>query len=166
MRIRSVMVGAVAGAALTLVLAGCSASPSSSDAASTHSTSATASATATPTTTAAASGDQTKVEACDIMKNAQSGFAALNDPAKQAELKADPAKAAATFQQLQGDMDAGAAQVTNTEVAGPAKAAAASVHDYFDFIQAVSKDPSKASELGDHLKTLSDAMVSLQTTCA
>lgn len=157
----------VVGAVVAVLLTGCTAGPKADDAAATRSPSASQSASAVPSASATdqAGGAQTKTEACTIMQQALSGFTALNDPAKQAELKADPAKALATFQKLQDEMDAAAAKVTNDEVGPSAHAAAAAVHDYFDFIRGLTQDPSKVGEMGDHISTLTNAMVSLQKTC-
>jgi hypothetical protein len=143
--------GLAAAAGLALLLTGCSGA-------------ATAESTPKPTHSAAA---QTKKEACDILASAYQSLSAMNDPAKVAEYKADPAKALAVLKQLKTTVSDAADKVTEPAVKKSADDVTKAVTVYVDDIEAIAAHPAGAdtSKLGKEIGDMSGSLIAVGKTC-
>ncbi|KZE41548.1 hypothetical protein [Microbacterium sp. T32] len=149
---------AVGAAAALLLLAGCSgggSAPDQGDAAAPSSAASSAPSAAAPV------AEQSKADACKIIIDS---FTDVSQ-ASSSMSTSDPAAAMATFKELvtkvQGDFQG----ITNTEIAPAAQDASTTLSNYVAFLEQVTADPSKASELGDQVTALQNSFSAAGKAC-
>lgn len=157
---------ALVAASALLLLAGCSGGGSntaeSSDDSSTDSGTTTTQETTAPTTPAAAAGDQSKAEACDIVREQ---FQAVSGAGSTVD-SSDPQATLTAFKKLASDVGTQFSSITNEEIAAPAQKASGALNDYAAYLETVIADPSKASGLSDEISTLQASFTEAATACA
>ncbi|MDR6691068.1 ABC-type glycerol-3-phosphate transport system substrate-binding protein [Microbacterium sp. 1154] len=157
---------ALVAASALLLLAGCSGGGSntaeSSDDSSVDGGTTTTQETTAPTTPAAAAGDQSKAEACDIVREQ---FQAVSGAGSTVD-SSDPQATLTAFKQLASDVGTQFSSITNEEIAAPAQKASGALNDYAAYLETVIADPSKASGLSDQISTLQASFTEAATACA
>jgi len=157
---------ALVAASALLLLAGCSGGGSntaeSSDDSSADSGTTTTQETTAPTTPAAAAGDQSKAEACDIVREQ---FQAVSGAGSTVD-SSDPQATLTAFKKLASDVGTQFSSITNEEIAAPAQKASGALNDYAAYLETVIADPSKASGLSDQISTLQASFTEAATACA
>lgn len=157
---------ALVAASVLLLLAGCSGGGSntaeSSDDSSVDGGTTTTQETTAPTTPAAAAGDQSKAEACDIVREQ---FQAVSGAGSTVD-SSDPQATLTAFKQLASDVGTQFSSITNEEIAAPAQKASGALNDYAAYLETVIADPSKASGLSDQISTLQASFTEAATACA
>lgn len=149
---------AIGTAAVLLLLAGCSGGGSASDqgdAAAPSSAASSTSEAAAPTT------DQSKADACKIVIDS---FTDVSQ-ASSTMSTSDPQAAMATFKDLTAKVQSDFQGISNAEIAPLAQEASAALGDYVTFLEAITADPSKASELGDQVTALQNSFTAAGTAC-
>jgi len=157
---------ALIAASALLLLTGCSGGTSdtaeSSDDSMTDSGTTTTQETTAPASPAAAAGDQSKAEACDIIRTQ---FQEVSGAGSTVD-SSDPQATLAAFKDLASEVGTQFASITNDEVAPAAQKASGALNDYAAFLETVIADPSKASGLGDQVSTLQTSFTEAATVCA
>ena len=151
----------MAAAATVLALTGCSA-PATTPASTTGTSTAPSVA---PTATADAETGQSKEDACTIAIGAlQTVSTDLNS--SMGTLQKDPKAAAKAIKDQAAKFTKSMDSVTNADVSVAAKKADAAFADLSDGIDAVVKEPSKASAMMTSVTTLQTAFTDLGKACA
>ncbi|PNW08443.1 hypothetical protein DEU35_2921 [Microbacterium sp. AG157] len=156
---------ALVAASALLLLAGCSGgsgtAESSDDSMADGGTTTTQETTA-PATPSAPAGDQTKAEACDIVREQ---FQAVSGAGSTVN-SSDPQATLTAFKQLASDVGTQFSSITNEEIAPSAQKASGALNDYAAYLETVVADPSKASGLSDQISTLQASFTEAATACA
>jgi hypothetical protein len=149
---------AVGTAAALLLLAGCSGGTSASDQGDAAAPSS--AAPSTPTAAAPAT-DQSKADACKIIIDS---FTDVSQ-ASSSMSTSDPQAAMATFKDLTAKVQSDFEGITNAEIAPLAQDASTSLSNYVTFLEQITADPSKASELGTQVTALQNSFTAAGTAC-
>ena len=157
---------ALVAASALLLLAGCSGGATntaeSSDDSMTDSGTTTTQETTAPASPAAPAGDQSKADACDIVRTQ---FQEVSGAGSTVD-SSDPQATLAAFKKLASDVGTQFDSITNAEVAPAAKKASGALNDYAAFLETVVADPSKASGLSGQVSTLQASFTEAATVCA
>lgn len=154
---------ALVAASALLLLAGCSGGSTNTAESSDDSMNDGGTTTTQETTAPAApAGDQSKAEACEIVRTQ---FQEVSG-AGSAMNTSDPQAAMAQFTQLASDVSTQFDTITNEEVAPAAQKASGALNDYAAFLETVVADPSKASGLSEQVSTLQTSFTEAATVCA
>lgn len=145
---------AVATAALTLMLAGCTGGSSGTD--------ATGPTKGGTENSAPAQADQSKADACKIIQDSLTEFS-------QATSEMDPTKPQEVldkFKELSASSVDALNSITNEEVKAGAGKAATALEGYIEFLDVAMTDPSKIGEMSDQVADLQAAFTEVGTVCA
>lgn len=117
----------------------------------------------TDTSEAAPAGDQSKEEACELVKTTLAELEGLSSVDTS-----DPAAALEAFKGAEQTVNETAAQISNAEVKTAADSAAAAMTEYVTYVDGMLADPANAdvSAMGDHLTALTEGITELTTVCA
>ncbi|MFF2493721.1 hypothetical protein [Agromyces sp. NPDC058064] len=112
---------------------------------------------------AAPAADQSKEEACELVKTTLTeleGLASVDT--------SDPAAALEAFKGAEQTVTETAAQISNSEVKPAADGAATAMTEYVTYVDGMLADPANAdvSAMGDHLTALTEGITELTTVCA
>ncbi|WP_022889226.1 hypothetical protein [Agromyces italicus] len=141
-------------ALLALLLTGCAAGAPAADAGSKGDA---------KTDAAAPAADQSKEEACELVKTTLTELEGLSSVDTS-----DPAAALEAFKGAEQTVSETAAQISNTEVKAAAGSAATAMTEYVTYVDGMLADPANAdvSAMGDHLTALTEGITELTTVCA
>lgn len=157
---------ALVAASALLLLAGCSGGASntaeSSDNRTNDGGTTTTQETTAPAAPAAPAGDQSKAEACDIVREQ---FQAVSGAGSTVD-SSDPQATLTAFKQLASDVGTQFSSITNEEIAPAAQKASGALSNYAAYLETVVADPSKASGLSDQISTLQSSFTEAATACA
>lgn len=149
---------AVTIATVTAAVTGCSAG-GSGDAAS-------SSASSKPSAAAKASADQSKADACAVVKSGLEKLQSMQSEASAA--MSDPQKALDLFDQMNDTMTSIKDKVGNPEVKAPVDKAAAAIDEYATFLHDAVKDPTSidASSVGAKATAITESFTEVGKVCA
>ena len=162
-RRRHLMIAA-ATVALGLLLAGCSGGGEATGASQDGRASSGSSSGSTSAETSAppASSDQSKVDACLIVKDSFEEFSSVSSTVDAS----NPQGAIDAFKDLSAKTTDALASITNAEVKPAATKAATALGDYVTFLETVVSDPSQASEMSAKVTDLQEGFTEVATICA
>ncbi|MFJ3490756.1 hypothetical protein [Leifsonia aquatica] len=151
---------AVAIATVTAAVTGCSAGGSG------DSSSSSASASSKPSAAAKASADQSKADACAVVKSGLEKLQSMQSEASAA--MSDPQKALALFDQMNDTMTSINDKVGNPEVKAPVQKAAAAIDEYATFLHDAVQDPTSidASSVGAKATAITESFTEVGKVCA
>ena len=140
-------------ALLALLFTGCAAGGSGSDGAKADSKGE----------VAAAPADQSKEEACEIVKGPLSELESLSSLDTS-----DPAAALEAFKGAQSKVSDAADQIGNADVKPAVDGAATAMNEYVEYVDGMLADPANAdiSAMSDHIQALTESITELTTVCA
>lgn len=110
----------------------------------------------------APAADQSKADACDIVKTQ---FEEVSK-AGSSMSSSDPEAAMTSFKSLATNVDDAFSSITNTEVAPAAAQASGALNDYVAFLEGVVADPSGVDGLGEQVQTLQQSFTDAAAVCA
>lgn len=109
----------------------------------------------------APAAEQSKSEACDIVKARFEDFKQMASNSSSS----DPQAAVTAFKDLAAKTNDSLTSITNSEVKPAATKAAAALSDYVAFLEKVLADPNEASAMSDQAKALQDGFTEAATVC-
>jgi len=150
---------AVTIATVTAAVTGCSAGGSDDSSSS-------ASASSKPSAAAKASADQSKADACAVVKSGLEKLQSMQSEASAA--MSDPQKALALFDQMNDTMTSIKDKVGNPEVKAPVDKAAAAIDDYATFLHDAVQNPASidASSVGAKATAITESFTEVGKVCA
>ena len=150
---------AVTIATVTAAVTGCSAGGSDDSSSS-------ASASSKPSAAAKASADQSKADACAVVKSGLEKLQSMQSEASAA--MSDPQKALALFDQMNDTMTSIKDKVGNPEVKAPVDKAAAAIDDYASFLHDAVQNPASidASSVGAKATAITESFTEVGKVCA
>lgn len=150
---------AVTIATVTAAVTGCSAGGSDDSSSS-------ASASSKPSAAAKASADQSKADACAVVKSGLEKLQSMQSEASAA--MSDPQKALAVFDQMNDTMTSIKDKVGNPEVKAPVDKAAAAIDDYATFLHDAVQNPASidASSVGAKATAITESFTEVGKVCA
>jgi hypothetical protein len=150
---------AVTIATVTAAVTGCSAGGSGDSSSS-------SSASSKPSAAAKASTDQSKADACAVVKSGLEKLQSMQSEASAA--MSDPQKALALFDQMNDTMTSIKDKVGNPEVKAPVDKAAAAIDDYATFLHDAVQNPASvdASSVGAKATAITESFTEVGKVCA
>lgn len=147
-------------ATVTAAVTGCS-TGGSGDASSSSSSSSSKSSAA-----AKASSDQSKADACAVVKSGLEKLQSMQSEASAA--MSDPQKALDLFDQMNDTMNSIKDKVGNPEVKAPVDKAAAAIDDYATFLHDAVQNPASidASKVGEKATAITESFTAVGKVCA
>ena len=146
----------VAAASLLVLLVGCSGGRPIPDQGAGAASSASAEQEA-----AAPVADQSKADACQMLVTS---LATISQSASTMSTT-DPQAALATFKDAAGRAQNDLSGIANAEIAPLAQDVGAKLNDYVAFLESVSQDPSKASQIADQISAFQTSLATAVTAC-
>lgn len=145
-------------ATVTAAVTGCS-TGGSGDASSSSSSSKSSAA-------AKASSDQSKADACAVVKSGLEKLQSMQSEASAA--MSDPQKALDLFDQMNDTMNSIKDKVGNPEVKAPVDKAAAAIDDYATFLHDAVQNPASidASKVGEKATAITESFTAVGKVCA
>lgn len=152
------MLAALTIATVTAAVTGCSAGGSGDSASS--------SSSSKPSAAAKVSADQSKADACAVVKSGLEKLQSMQSEASAA--MSDPQKALALFDQMNDTMTSIKDKVGNPEVKAPVDKAAAAIDDYATFLHDAVQNPASidASSVGAKATAITESFTAVGKVCA
>jgi len=145
-------------ATVTAAVTGCSAGGSGDSASS--------SSSSKPSAAAKVAADQSKADACAVVKSGLEKLQSMQSEASAA--MSDPQKALALFDQMNDTMTSIKDKVGNPEVKAPVDKAAAAIDDYATFLHDAVQNPASidASSVGAKATAITESFTAVGKVCA